>query len=371
MASNKSSAHPTRYALAVAIFAVIALVVLVTVSAATSGFGVDSSDLEAVKAETKQDEDAYESSYIEFSEPITGGGDVCDAVAAGATLKISDLKFDAKHTFQLDGQAKGFNLLEGPIWSTDAFYFSRIDTSDLKTTIYKYAPGSAPTPIGSKSVAINGLATYGDTVFAAGHGAGALQTVDLSSATATNYVAQHNGKRFNSPNDLAAGPKGVYMTDPVWAPGVYPNVQGGARLYFIDNDKNVSAVSTPSTFPNGVVIDAKAENVYLIDQKAVYKLPLDENGKPGAAKQISGGVGQMDGAAIDCLGNLYIATLTEKLLILDANGGKLGELTVPGSGLTTNLTFGGEDGKTLLLTTSGNPASKIFSTQVQIPGKSQ
>jgi len=70
-----------------------------------------------------------------------------------------------------------------------------------------------------------------------------------------------------------------------------------------------------------------------------------------------------DGMAIDCARNLYITSHSKgAVLIFNQQGDLLQTIDVAPS--TTNVAFGGEDNKTLLITTGNG----LFTLPVNIPG---
>ncbi|MFN2217062.1 MAG: SMP-30/gluconolactonase/LRE family protein, partial [Anaerolineae bacterium] len=70
-----------------------------------------------------------------------------------------------------------------------------------------------------------------------------------------------------------------------------------------------------------------------------------------------------DGFAIDCLGNLYVASGSPGVIqVFSPSGSKLGSVTVA-SGLS-NMAFGGADGKTLYITAG----KALYRLDMNLPG---
>ncbi len=111
--------------------------------------------------------------------------------------------------------------------------------------------------------------------------------------------------------------------------------------------------------PNGITLSPDGKYLYVgvsnyKDRKksGIYRLPIGENNAvdvdAGKVKKWAE-INAPDGIAFGPDGNLY-ATAGGMVVIVNAEGKKIGEVKIPkGSG--TNLCFGGEDGKTLFVTT--------------------
>ena len=69
-----------------------------------------------------------------------------------------------------------------------------------------------------------------------------------------------------------------------------------------------------------------------------------------------------DGMEIDQKGNVYL-THREKVYIISKKGNLLETIEMPGN--TTNVCFGGEDGRTLFITS----ARSIFSLKMKVKGQ--
>jgi gluconolactonase len=68
-----------------------------------------------------------------------------------------------------------------------------------------------------------------------------------------------------------------------------------------------------------------------------------------------------DGMTIDELGNVYIAN-NHGITAFDANGNKI--LNIPVAGGSNNVTFGGQNGKTLFFT----GVSRVFGIKMNVKG---
>ena len=70
-----------------------------------------------------------------------------------------------------------------------------------------------------------------------------------------------------------------------------------------------------------------------------------------------------DGFAVDCAGNLYVASGQPGVIqVYSASGSKVGSITVAPS--LSNLAFGGSEGKTLYITAG----KALYSLEMNLPG---
>ena len=91
----------------------------------------------------------------------------------------------------------------------------------------------------------------------------------------------------------------------------------------------------------------------------IWKYPVNNDGSLGGRNKFAE-TGSSDGMAVDCAGNLYVASNAIK--VFAPGGMKLGEISV---GVTpSNAAFGGADRKTLYITAG----DKLYSIGLNVPG---
>jgi gluconolactonase len=143
-----------------------------------------------------------------------------------------------------------------------------------------------------------------------------------------------------------------------------PRPQSAERAYRADLEGNVTVIPGAPNKPNGVALSLDDRTLFVTgtDGMRRYRLAADgsiESGPENVAA-VSGG---LDGLGRDCAGNLYV-TGGDQVVVLDRSLNRVGALAAPGA---TNIAFGGDDGRTLYVTTLG-AARGVFSARLNVPG---
>lgn len=262
-------------------------------------------------------------------------------------------------------------LVEGPVWIDDALYLSHFGPGpEPPASILRYVPGGALEEHipGSGS---NGLAVdaRGD-ILATTHDDGGLSRFALD-GTRTSIVAEYQGDRFNSPNDLTVRDDGtIYFTDPSWQ-AQNPNPQPVRGIYRVDSGGVVTLEDGTQDMPNGITLSPDQSVLYVSTPGGVLRYDVEPGGAlvtPPTPFVPGLGLGSVDGMGMDCAGNLYIALhQTKQVRVVGPDQTDHGTITVASS--LTNVAFGGADRRTLYAT-AGDPsnADALYSIELAIPG---
>lgn len=202
----------------------------------------------------------------------------------------------------------------------------------------------------------NGLMFDGNGRLVACEMDGAVVVRDLNSGNRTVLTDKYEGRRYNAPNDLVIDRQGgVYFTDPRFrAPEPWP--QGKEAFYYRTPQGKVIRLGDDLQAPNGIILSPDEKTLYVVPsmQKEMMAYRVVQPGQIGPARVFctlkqpsgvddSGG----DGLTVDTDGNLYI---TSRLGIqVFSPQGRL-QLVIPLPEQPANVTFGGPDGRTLLVT---------------------
>lgn len=271
--------------------------------------------------------------------------------------------------------ASGFEWIEGPVWVEKEKMLLASDV--IKNIVYKWTPEKGKevylqpsgytqsTPRG-KELGSNGLAldTEGRLILSQ-HGDRRIALMDAPvNQPKPNYITlagTYNGKKFNSPNDLAIAADGtIYFTDPPY--GFENGVDDPLRelpyhgVYKVKKGK-VTLMTDTLSRPNGIALfpDGKRVLVANSDGKTPYLYVYDldkngdfQNGKIFINTRDTYGAegGAFDGLTIDLRGNVFAAG-SGGICVFNSEGKALGRIKI--TGRTSNCTFG-NNYKTLFIT---------------------
>lgn len=275
--------------------------------------------------------------------------------------------------------ATGFEWSEGPVWiegediSEGFVVFSDVP----ENVVYKWKEGeglseylrpsgyTGSTPRGGESGS-NGLAVDADgRLLLCQHGDRQIGRMDAPTSdpkpSYTTITGNYNGKKYNSPNDLAVHSSGaIYFTDPP-----YGNLHkfehakreiGFLGVYRVDPSGEVTLL-TKLKAPNGIAFSPDEKTLYVAQswpQERIWMAyNVQEDGTLDEGRQLfdatgfdSSRLGNPDGLKIDQRGNLF-ATGPGGVLVLTPEGKHLG--TIRTGERVANVAFG-DDGRTLYMT---------------------
>lgn len=286
--------------------------------------------------------------------------------------------------------AEGFSWTEGPVWSTRSgcLYFSDVPrnvvwrwrefeglSEFLKPSGYTARPWS-----GGDSGA-NGLTFDNDgRLILCQHGdrqVARLKSRSQIEPLATNF----QGRRFNSPNDIAIHSNGeLYFTDPPY--GLAKGTNDPKRelsyqgVFRISQRGRVSLLVSDLTFPNGIALSPDERRLYVAvsdAQRAHYMAyDLNRDGTLGPGRILFDATplvtptrpGLPDGLKVDRKGTLW-ATGPGGVLVITADGRHLGTITT--GDLIANCAWGG-DGSVLYLAANSRLCRIQTRVRGEIPG---
>lgn len=270
-------------------------------------------------------------------------------------------------------------FLEGPAAAADGcVYFSDIPNN----RIMRFDPRTNQrsvwrTPSGRSNGLLfdaNGrlLACEGNE-FSPNDGHRRITRTDMSTGNVEVLTERFEGKRYNSPNDIAARSNGqIFFTDPCYDDRTRMELDHDS-VYRIDTNGSVHRILTQPAIqrPNGIHLSPDEKTLYLVDScpivggnRKIWAFDLSEAGVPSNPRVVfdfaSGRGG--DGMTVDRDGNLYVAAGISRprgphestdvptgIWVIRPDGQLLGRLPIPEDTIT-NVTFGGDDLRTLYVT---------------------
>jgi len=292
------------------------------------------------------------------------------------SIERKDPAFDAlvPKDAAIDVLAEGFDWSEGPVWVKDKDGGHLLFSDIPKNMIWKWSAKDGLKeflrPSGytgkdkftGKEPGSNGL-TLDKTgkLILCQHGDRRVSRLD--DGKFVTLVDKYDGKRLNSPNDLAYKSNGdLYFTDPPY--GLPGQMQDKSKeldfqgVYRLDAKGKLTLLTKEMTRPNGIAFSPDEKTLYVANsdpEKAYWKaFPVKDDGMLGEGKVFFDATawvkdkkpGLPDGLKVDKDGNLW-ATGPGGVIVLDKSGKHLGTLAtgVP----TANCGWGG-DGATLYIT---------------------
>ena len=182
-----------------------------------------------------------------------------------------------------------------------------------------------------------------------------IMLLEPESGAVTPFLETAASESFKGVNDLVFASNGdLYFTDQGQT-GLHDPT---GRVYRLTPDGRLTRLLDTIPSPNGIVIDREMTHVLIAVTRAqqIWRIPLNDSGlttKVGVFSQLHGGLGGPDGLALDAEGGLLIAhTGFGSVWRLSRTGEPLLRIRSCAGISTTNLAFGGPDGRDLFITES-------------------
>lgn len=258
--------------------------------------------------------------------------------------------------------------LEGPVWWKEGGYivFSDVDHSRRM----RWAPGEGVTVSHEPTNEGNGLTRdQQGRLLACEHGSRSLTRLEPDGSI-TVVARRYQGRLLNRPNDVVVKSDGsIYFTDPgAPDPSVDLDVAG---VYRVSSDLgSITLLARDFVYPNGLAFSPDESVLYIDDSHRghIRAFDVEPSGMLALASdrifcELKGErPGIPDGMKLDVEGNVY-CTGPGGVWVMDAFGNHLGTI-LTGAEQTTNCAWGGEEWKTLFITT----LSTLERIQMKVPG---
>lgn len=245
---------------------------------------------------------------------------------------------------KLETLVTGNNLFEGPLWLPDGRW---IVSEIAANTVWQFDAGGNKTVFLQPSNNANGHALdAGGNIIQAEHDSRSLAQISLDGRR-TVLADQFEGKKFNSPNDMAVKRDGtIWFSDPSFGLGNRTSELGFTGVFKFDPKTGAVTLLTQSlNMPNGIAFSLDEQTVYVSASGRVTAFPLNADGTLGEGRDFGAG---NDGLKVDAFGNVW-STGGNSVEVYTPAGELLGRISTPEA--TTNLAFGGLNGKTVYITT--------------------
>ena len=292
------------------------------------------------------------------------------------TIERKDAKFDdlIPKDAVIEILAGGFDWSEGPVWVKEKDGGHLLFSDIPKNMIWKWSPKdglkeylkasgyTGTDKFTGKEPGSNGLALDKDgKLILCMHGDRRLAKRDGDKFV--TLADKYDGKRLNSPNDLALKSNGdIYFTDPPYGlPGIEKDknkeldFQG---VYRLTPKGELTLLTKEMSRPNGIAFSPDEKTLYVANsdpEKAIWMaFPVKADGTLDKGKVFFDSTqavkdkkpGLPDGLKVDKAGNVF-ATGPGGVLVFDKDGKHLGTLA---TGVPTANCGWGDDGSTLYIT---------------------
>jgi gluconolactonase len=256
--------------------------------------------------------------------------------------------------------AGGFQFIEGPVWvprDGGFLVFSDIPANALK----KWSVAKDIETYRTPSANANGnLLDLEGRLLSCEHSGRRVALEDAPGHLIT-LADRFEGKRLNSPNDLAVKSDGsIWFTDPPYGIKAEEKEQAGNNVYRFDpKSKSIAAVIKDCDMPNGLAFSPDEKRLYVADSgkpRHIRVFDVESNGTVSKGRifcVIENGA--PDGIRCDVEGRVF-SSAGNGVHIFAADGSLIGKIITPNRPgadkpeVAANLCFGGSDGRTLFIT---------------------
>jgi len=315
-------------------------------------------------------------SLLSFIIFINSYGQVNNDVTIYKNSALSLVDQDSK----IEILGDSFIVAEGPLWDAEnnQLIFSDVRQNKLfswdenngineyivPSGSTGYAPSFKDGGIGANGITFNKkgqivLCQHGDRRLAF------VSNIKDNNAQFTTIVDNYNGKRFNSPNDLAISKNGdIYFTDPPYG---FKNFNNKFReldfngVYKYSVDGRIKLITKEMTRPNGIALSIDEKYIYVNNSDRDDPKIMRFNSKSFKGKVFFDGTelvknlkGGFDGLKIHSSGNIF-TTGPNGILILSPKGSLLA--TINYGKAITNCNF--DTNEEYLYVTGFNDVSRI------------
>lgn len=271
---------------------------------------------------------------------------------------------------KIEKLAEGFRWAEGPVWYEGTILFSDVPAN----TVYRWKEGATKVEVFLKPSGLlepnpafrepgsNGLARDRQgRLLLCQHGERRVARYENSQFT--TLADHYDGKKFNTPNDLAVRRNGeIYFTDPPYG---FKEIDASPLrelawhgVYRIAGDGQVTLLTKTIRYPNGIAFSPDEKTLYVSSTEEgnthIQAFDVQADGTVANerlffdARSLSkpDAPGSCDGMKIDRAGNVWTSG-PGGILVLTSAGKLIGRIN---TGVPTANCGWGDDGSTLYIT---------------------
>jgi gluconolactonase len=292
-----------------------------------------------------------------------------------------------REPLQFDVLATGQGFTEGPVVQPDGTVFAvdidggrvlRIQNGSVDVVA---TPGGGPNGLALESDTLGLVANNGGFLWSEVEGGtripidrathtneppgftgGWLERIDLETGAVTVLHRKCAGRSLRGPNDLVFDEVGgLWFTD--HGKGRLANVDRGGLYYVTPDGSDVREVAFPLLGPNGVGLSPDGTRVY-VSETHTGRLWVWDLAGPGEVRPARGSLAvrhggtclaatpfSFDSLAVEADGRIAIGAIADGIVVITPDGEEAEVHPIPGD-VTTNIAFGGSDGRRAVITLS-------------------
>lgn len=266
----------------------------------------------------------------------------------------------------LAGEATVTRLWTGAKWAEGPTWLPRLNSvifSDIpndRQLLHSVLTGETDVLRGGAGHLVSGTAPDGEDILLCEHGTRALARLSLDGHRVV-LASEFDGRRLNSPNDVAVGAGAIWFTDPSYGieiPGQGiqgPKEQLGNFVFRLSAD-GIRAVVDDLAYPNGIALSPDERFLYVSDsggsrspgnQRHIRRFEIQGDRLVGGEVIAVCPSGVFDGIRVERVGQIW-ASASDGVHVYAADGRPLGHIPVPET--VSNLCFGGQAQDRLFIT---------------------
>lgn len=250
--------------------------------------------------------------------------------------------------------------IEGPAWKDGLFYVVNYQKDGTIATVTPEGKIElfVTLPEGSNANAIR-FNSKGEMLLADWPMHNILK-VDMTTKAVTVFA---HDSLFNQPNDVTINSRDqLFASDPNWK-------EGTGQLWRIEPDGTTVLLEDSLGTTNGITLSPDEKKLYVNEskQRNIWVFDVDAVGNISNKQKFAEFPDfGFDGMKCDRDGNLYVTRHGKgTIVVLSPSGDIIREVQMKGKS-TSNLTFGGQDGKTCFVTLQDRKCVEVFRSE--IPG---
>ncbi|MGO4304069.1 SMP-30/gluconolactonase/LRE family protein [Cupriavidus sp. RAF12] len=242
------------------------------------------------------------------------------------------------------------SFLEGPVWADDHLWVTDIPYG----RVFRVSMQGDWELVAEYDGEPNGMKRLAGGDFLITDYRNGLVRLDIRTGNVSPFLERRNSERFRGVNDLTFDSAGnLYFTDQ----GQTGMHDPAGRVYRLSPGGKLDLLLANAPSPNGLVLspDEKVLFVAMTRGNCVWRVPLQADGSVSKVGQFftSYGPSGPDGLVMRLDGHLLVANPgLGYVWVLNHRAEPVEVIRSPTGASLTNLCFGGEDGKTLLMTES-------------------